>query len=400
MGILPPTIRPVEAPPVSSVSARAQAPAYRTAFLDWLACAVRGAREAAARAARAAGDGLLERVTWAGTAGHVLDFDDTYSPGLVHASAPVAPVALVLGAERDRAVGAVLEAYAAGFEATAALARAGHTALYERGWHPTAVCGSAGAAIAAARLLDLPQEQAEAAVGLALLRAGGLRAGFGSHGKALGVGLAAAAGLHAALLAREGARAPLREIRAGAAGFERVFGISWPPALEGGAIADNWIKAYPCCLATHGAIEAALAVREHGPPHERAVVHVHPVARAAATRDDPADGLEAKFSLPYLVAFALLHGAPAVDDFDRLDGDARKLARSIEVVAAPDLAEMAARLDTPRASAAVEQPLGSPARPMDEAALRRKVLELAGTRFDGMLDDGVPAARVMAAAGF
>jgi 2-methylcitrate dehydratase PrpD len=389
----------VEAPPVSSFSARPQAHAYRTAFLDWLACAARGAQAPAARAARGAGEGILARVAWLGTAGHVLDFDDTYSPGLVHASAPVAPVALALGEERDCDVGAVLDAYAAGFEATAALARAGHPALYEQGWHPTAVCGSPGAAIAAARLLGLPQEQAEAAVALALLRAGGLRAGFGSHGKALGVGLAAAAGLHAALLAGEGARAPLREVRAGSAGFERVFGVPWPPALEGGAIADNWIKAYPCCLATHGAIEAALAAREHGPPHARAVVHVHPVARAAATRDDPADGLEAKFSLPYLVAFALLHGAPTVDDFDRLDGDVRKLARGIEVVTDPDLAEMAARLDTPDASVEVEQPLGSPARPMDEAALQRKVRELAGTRFDGMLDDGVPAARVMAAAG-
>src|SRR5207249_10444587 len=46
--------------------------AYRTAFLDWLACAFAGRRERAARAARAAGDGTAERVAWMGTAGHVL----------------------------------------------------------------------------------------------------------------------------------------------------------------------------------------------------------------------------------------------------------------------------------------------------------------------------------------
>ena len=54
---------------------------YRVALLDWLACAVAGRAEPAARAARAAGTASLERVTWAGCAGHVLDYDDTYSPG-------------------------------------------------------------------------------------------------------------------------------------------------------------------------------------------------------------------------------------------------------------------------------------------------------------------------------
>src|SRR6186713_674708 len=95
---------------------------YRVALLDWLACATAGAAEPAARSARAAGDGLLERVAWAGCAGHVLDFDDTYSPGLVHASAPVAPAALVLGAHLGRDLAQVLDSYAGGFEVTAALA--------------------------------------------------------------------------------------------------------------------------------------------------------------------------------------------------------------------------------------------------------------------------------------
>src|SRR6185436_7501207 len=108
-----------------------------------------------------------------GCAGHVLDYDDTYAPGLVHASAPVAPAALLLAAERNLPLAAALDAYAAGFEATAALARASHPALYERGWHPTAVCGSVGAAVASARIMRLEPEQEGSAVGIALLRAGG-----------------------------------------------------------------------------------------------------------------------------------------------------------------------------------------------------------------------------------
>ncbi|MGH2918013.1 MAG: MmgE/PrpD family protein, partial [Solirubrobacteraceae bacterium] len=121
---------------------------HATALLDWLACAVRGSDEPAARAARDAGNGLLERVVSAGAAGHVLDFDDTYEAGLAHLSAPTAPAALVVAARRGATVADALAAYAAGFEAMGALARACHPALYDGGWHPTAVCGSAGAAVA------------------------------------------------------------------------------------------------------------------------------------------------------------------------------------------------------------------------------------------------------------
>ena len=80
--------------------------AYRVALLDWVACAARGAGEPAARAARAAGDGVLDRVAFAGTAGHVLDFDDTYLPGLAHLSAPTAPSAPRPSTPRQRSTSA------------------------------------------------------------------------------------------------------------------------------------------------------------------------------------------------------------------------------------------------------------------------------------------------------
>ena len=377
---------------------QADAERYRVALLDWLACAVAGSREAPAIAARAAGDGLLERVTAAGCAGHVLDYDDTYSPGLVHASAPVAPAALWLGAELDHRVDAVLEAFAAGFEATASFARAGHPALYERGWHPTAVCGTAGAAVAAARLLGPSEAQTEHAVALALTRASGLRSAFGSAAKSMQVGMAAAAGVQCARLAGAGADVPLEPMLRGPAGFEAVFGAAWPTQEDTRAIRENWIKAYPCCLATHSAIEAALQLRGDQPP-DSVIVTVHPLARAAAAHDDVTDGLTAKFSIPYLTAFALLRGAPRAGDFGAVDGDARALARHVEIRLDAGLEELEARVVAGASEARVASPLGSPRRPMDAAALRDKVQELAGERLEGVLDDPArPAADVLAAA--
>ena len=62
---------------------------YAAAFTDWLACAYAGRDEPAARSARDAGSELQDRLVSAGTAGHVLDFDGTYLPGLSHLSCSI-----------------------------------------------------------------------------------------------------------------------------------------------------------------------------------------------------------------------------------------------------------------------------------------------------------------------
>src|SRR5437763_2043992 len=217
--------------------------AYLAAFTDWLACACAGAGERAARAVRASGTDLIADVAFAATAGHVLDFDDTFSEGVAHVSAASAPAALVLAAQLGHSLGAALAAYAEGYEAMAAVAAASHPALYNAGWHPTAVCAPIGAAVAASRLLDMPPPQREHAIALGLLRAGGTRGVFGSDGKAIQVGLAAAAGVQAALLARAGATVDQRAIH-GPLGFEAVLGARWAPAgaayprVDAGTAAD------------------------------------------------------------------------------------------------------------------------------------------------------------------
>ena len=75
--------------------------------------------------------------------------------------------------------------------------------------------------------LRLSQAERDNAIAVALLRAGGTRGAFGSDGKAIQVGLAAAAGVQAALLARGGAVVDPRAVY-GPQGFEGVLGASWP----------------------------------------------------------------------------------------------------------------------------------------------------------------------------
>jgi 2-methylcitrate dehydratase PrpD len=397
--------------------------AYGVAFLDWLGCASAGARERAPQAVLSLGADLPARVAFAGTAGHVLDYDDTLPDGVAHVSAPCAPAALVLAAELGLSLGAMLEAFAEGWEAMAAVASASHPALYDRGWHPTAVCGPIGAAVAAARLLELPAGQRQRAVALAVLRAGGTRGAFGSDGKAIQVGLAAAAGVQAALLARAGAVVDERAIR-GAVGFEGVLGAVVPaavaetteaeaaggPGVAGGtgangarAIDRNWIKLHPSCLGTHSPIDAAAQARDDGHRLDGVpiVVAVNPVARQAAHLDDVGDGLAGKFSIPYCVAHALADGPPRAGDFATLDDQTRERARLVRVAVDDSLPDWGAVLSADgRELARIPCPRGTPERPASAADLAAKLTDLAGDRLDGLLDDlDAPATRALDAAG-
>jgi 2-methylcitrate dehydratase PrpD len=384
--------------------------AYLAAFGDWLACASAGAGVRAARAMRAVGDDLVSDVAFVGTAGHALDFDDTLAAGVAHVSAAAAPAALVVAAHLGLPLAAALDAYADGFEAMASVAAASHPALYEGGWHPTAVCGPIGAAVAASRLLELSASQRDNAVATALLRAGGGRGPFGSDGKAIQVGLAAAAGVQAALLTRAGASVDQRAIHS-AIGFVGLYGATWPregiaAAVDGRAaraIDDNWIKLHPSCLATHSPIDAAAQARADGfrISDDQLVVAVHPVARKAANVHVVTDGLSAKFSIPYCVAYTLIHDAPGVSGLAAVDEAAVAASRSVTVTEDESLPEFGAVLTAGGSELArVPCPRGAPERPVTPADLAAKVADLAGERLAGVLDDlCAPAVGALRAAG-
>ncbi len=383
--------------------------AYLTAFTDWLACACAGTSERAATAVRASGNDLLANVAFAATAGHVLDFDDTFSAGVVHVSAATAPAALVLSAHLGLPLRAALDAYAEGYEAMAALAAASHPALYEAGWHPTSVCGPVGAAVTASRLLDMTAEQRENAIAIGLLRAGGTRGAFGSDGKPIQVGLACAAGVQAALLARAGATVDPRAIH-GPVGFERVLGAGWPEAVATNtredcarAIDGNWIKMHPSCLGTHSPIEAAAQAREAGVrlDQDELTIIVHPRARQAAHLDAVSDAMSAKFSIPYCVAHTVIHGPPRLQDFQSLDTASSEGSRLVNVSIDKSLPEFGAVLTVAgRELARIGCPRGAPDRPVAAAELAAKVSDLAGDRLRGVLDDlRAPGANVLHSAG-
>jgi 2-methylcitrate dehydratase PrpD len=271
---------------------------------------------------------MLDAALVNGTAAHALDYDDFSSVFGGHQSAPILPALFALAEAEGHGGAAVMAAYAVGVETEIRIARAVHFHHYDKGWHPTATLGTFGAAAASAHLMGLGEDQIATALALAVSQAAGVKANFGTMTKPFHVGQCARAGLLSALLAREGFSANpaafehpqgFFEVFNGAGTYDaaRIF-ADWAAPLE---LADDGIaiKPYPCCGSAHAAIRAALELRAQtafDPARiARIEVLVHPRRLPHTDNPWPKTELQAKFSVQYLVARALLDGAVKLGDF-------------------------------------------------------------------------------------
>ena len=264
-----------------------------------------------------------------GTAAHTLDFDNTIETLIGHISAVSVP-ALIAGGEAHGCSGAdLLLGHAAAVETTR-IGLALNPEHSEKGWHPTSTLGVIAVAAGCSRLLALSVEQTEMALALSASLAAGIKANFGTMTKPLHAGQCARGGLMAALLARKGYTASAEAFEhkqgffelfgAGRRDIERVF-ESWGKPLLIVSPGASY-KIYPCCYGTHSPVQAALdLVREYGPfePDQIERIESRTTERALAhtNRPRPTTGLEAKFSVQYCVARALIDGKVGLDDFER-----------------------------------------------------------------------------------
>jgi 2-methylcitrate dehydratase PrpD len=262
-----------------------------------------------------------------GTAAHALDFDDMCFVSLAHPSAPLVSAILAIGETVSASGRDVLDAYVAGFEVECVLGRAVNPSHYARGWHCTSTLGSVGGAAAAARLLRLDPQQTLHALAMSASEACGLKDNFGTMTKPLHAGLAARNGAIAALLASEGFTASPHAID-GPQGFiaatsDEQNGIS--EALAG--LGSRWeiietgvtVKLYPSCAATHPPLDALLDLRrQHGFTADtvNAIdVRVDSVTPSVLIYSAPTSGLEAKFSMEFCAAAAVVFGRVGIDTF-------------------------------------------------------------------------------------
>lgn len=347
------------------------------------------------------------------TAGHLLDFDDVHYVLHGHPSTVLWPVLVALGQEEDLAGPALLQGYVAGVGVMTAVARLFGPRHYSVGWHSTSTIGAIGASAGAAVALGLSAEGIAAAMGAAVSMAGGVRANFGTVLKPFHAGLAARSAIEAVRLAQAGV-VPSAAALAGPLGGVMVFGDgSWDrtqsadqrgdamvaAAAEG--LVELGIKPYPACRGTHYAIDAALEVHQRLDGAEIAALRVEvPLgAKTALLYDDPVDGLQARFSLPYTVATTLAHGWPQLAHFSQAavtDRRTRALMAMMIVVENDSAGDLSASMEGRYAEvevrttdgrvlrSRVDDARGSWTRPLPSAEVDAKFL---GTAGEAVTDD-------------
>jgi len=341
-----------------------------------------------------------------GVAAHVLDYDDVSLDG--HPSAVLVPAILAQGEASGAGGAEMLAAYVAGFEVWGELLSREPVPLHRKGWHPTAVLGPIGAAAACAKLRRLDADKTAIAMAIAASMASGLVANFGSMTKSFQVGRAAQSGVIAARLAAAG-------LTASRDALEHPAGLLAALSVEGNAARDRpfsaaqkeWyivshglsIKRYPICYATHRSIDAALDLvqRYDLAPADVARIQVSTgkTQMLMLRNSAPQTGLEAKFSMQFAIAAALVARKVGLreltDDFVRrpdvqaifprvaLEGtDATKPGSNFAPFDAVAITTAQGKTFT---SGPVEYARGSHERPLTREELWSKFADCLGTEF-------------------
>jgi 2-methylcitrate dehydratase PrpD len=243
--------------------------------------------------------GVLGAAWSNGVLANALDMDDGHRLTKGHAGANVIPAALataqLAGASEERLLAAVVVGYEVAIRAGIAL----HAR--DPAYHASGAWGAMGAAAAAASLLELPAGAVRDAIGLAEYHApiaGIMRSVAEPAMTKDACGHGAWLGVNAALLARRGFTSLPAEFLAG--DIDDV-GTDW-------RLLEVYVKAYPCCRWSQGAVHAALSLRA---PATREIERVRITtfaAAAALARVSPTTTEEAQYNLVWPVATALVKG--------------------------------------------------------------------------------------------
>lgn len=257
-----------------------------------------------------------------GILAHGLDFDDTHITGVYHASAPALAAALAAGQANGASGAEVLAAFIAAIEVGCRLSIPAAPELLRRSFHPTAVCGTFAAATAAGRLNGVDETTLVNALGLCGSQASGILEIGTSWLKRLHPGWSAHSALVAVALARAGFLGPSTVLE-GQRGFyaTHVGTVPSPADLPSRGLGQRWetlsiaLKPYPCCHLIHAFVDAALELRGQFDLADVERIEcpltadMHPsVARPREACIRPANSYRALFSVPYVVALALVRG--------------------------------------------------------------------------------------------
>ena len=344
-----------------------------------------------------------------GTIAHALDYDDC-GVKIGHPSVLVLPAVLSLGEHLGASGKDILAAYIVGLEIEGKLALHADFKLMQARLNHQTWYGSIGAAAACAKLLKLNVEKTRMALGIAGNFACGLSANHGSMAGAMSAGNACRNGVIAALMAQAGITANPNIIEAKNGFYDTLVGAGHYDAER---MADGFgkpyyiespgigLKKYPSCYHTHRALDGVFQLLGEHRLNDKDIAEVDVGTSERAMRvlafSEPTTPYQAKFSMPYCIAAAMVdHGvtldtftAPKMEDHRIIEARKKVHLSFPDVPIWPGLADVGPgtefvgnpvtirTTDGQSYSAQVDIPRGDPALPLTDDELLTKYRDCA-----------------------
>jgi len=397
--------------------------------LDFLGVAVRGSREKSSGVVRnfvrdlnagvsggvIIGTNLRAPCQYAalanGTASHSLELDDVSNESSSHPGVVIFPTALAVGELVGCDGRKFIEAVVLGYEVMIRLGKALNPAShYARGFHPTGTCGTFGAAVVAAKILDLGREQMLSALGIAGSQAAGSMEFLtdGSWVKRLHPGWAAHNGIIAALLAKRGFTGPATIVE-GRSGFLHGYSDNPDPGKLLAGLGDSFevtrvsIKPHACCRYKQGPIDGILKIMKENGLGAQDVAKLKLgilkagfpiVVEPRELKYNPRTVYEAQFSMPFGAALALTYGKASLNEYTEANlksPEVREMMNRVSCVLDAELdrvyprqwpasVEMVTK-DGRKFSTRIDYPRGDPENPLSWEEMIQKFDELSAPVF-------------------
>jgi 2-methylcitrate dehydratase PrpD len=286
-----------------------------------------------------------------GALAHGLDYDDQ-TPWGQHASSSIVPAVFAVAERQGGASGEdMIAAVAVGQDI---FARLRCNVAWKKDWNLSTVLGVFAATAAAGRVAGLDSSRLANALGIATMQSSGVMemvAGRGSDLRGLYAGFSAKGAVLATLMAERGASGIERAFE-GTYGFLRTY---FPDGHDRAAIlrglgeeflgAGTLYKRWPCVGTSHSHMKAAIDICDANKvePEAIAEVRLHVgdyhalMCEPLEERRAPATLADAKFSLPFLVAVAIVRRGMSVTDFSPSGlHDPAVLALARKITLSPD----------------------------------------------------------------
>ena len=389
----------------------------RSCFLDYLGCALAGARfyhdrlKAFSDAYPEAGtSGLIgfpgklvpmqAAALLNGISAHAIELDDGHRIGMLHLGAPVISAMLAVAEKEKLGTQDFLKGIVIGYEVAIRLACAVQPGCKLKGYHATGTCGTVGAAMAIASALHFDFEQMKSAFSAAITSAAGVLEMIegDTEMKPYNAGRAAMDGVTAAYVGKARFKAP-EDALGGKRGFLKI--MTDEPKMQyltdfeqdKMMIETIYMKPYAACRHCHPSIEAALQIRKQKgfvlDEVEGIHVDTYKLAVGGHEHTDIKGVNSSKMSIPYSLAVALSTGKAGIDEFTDTYINNPTIQAVTDKVTVSDVDELTSLCPQKRVAIVtvntrsgvftqrVDYPKGEPENPLSQAELEEKFRGLA-----------------------